>query len=191
MDISIIKLDCDGCSGVYDWIKTQPDHSPEALWATCPKGSWMIEYVEAYLSLDEDSALELVVYRAVNRALGRAANSLDCAEIPHTLHEHTVTDKKSSFLAAAELIRAGQAIRSSQADRKIRSGYTSSSVSNQVFWAANAADWAFNLNVKCAADIATAAANSAFFESEDALIAEQLACANDCRELLSIPHNLK
>lgn len=35
------------CDPATEWVTAQPDQSPEALWAACPNGSWMLWALEA------------------------------------------------------------------------------------------------------------------------------------------------
>lgn len=35
------------CSESLEWVAAQPDQSPAALWATCPRGDWLARYLGA------------------------------------------------------------------------------------------------------------------------------------------------
>jgi hypothetical protein len=34
------------CATALDWVKDQPDQTPQVLWNTCPRGDWLLWYAE-------------------------------------------------------------------------------------------------------------------------------------------------
>lgn len=176
--VSIEKF---SCSDFESWRKAQPDQSPKALWETCPRGSWMLGYLERTgTSFD---TLTPVVYRAVNRALVSVSNSLNVIGIPHTLHNYKVTDKKSANVVASAATWIILDVWDSNpcVACKLESLAQSCREAQATFW----------ITVGVAESTVNASANVALYESKDAWAAEHLQCANDCRELLSLPDNLK
>jgi len=151
------------CQEALDWLDKQPDQSPEAIWATCPNGSWLLWGHET--AGTPWLVLEPVVRLAVNRAFVYAKA------------EFIVTDADEYNQAEMAAWAAG----TTKATRKARAA-------TRATWAASAAGMA---DAARAAAWSSAASGAVEWWVSDAVeageAAEHQQCADDCRRLLKMP----
>lgn len=174
------------------WIRNQPANSVDSIdsvFATCPRGDWLLWYAKR-----TDTPFKIlapVVYRAVNRALAHVAKTLDAAGIQHTLHKHKVTDKASAAAVAKEaVLLADVAYKAAQVAESTDAAWADADAASKatwsISWAARAAKDSKAVRAVRESVKAVRESDASFMGHEDVVAAQYLACANDCRELLSL-----
>ena len=153
------------CSKALEWLDTLEDQSPEAVWATCPRGDWLLWWHEQAGTSWE--ILEPVVRRCVNRALKHAGINF-------------VVNTPDQYGAAEEA--AGEEADAAWAARL-------ATEAAEAAWGV----WVARLAARLAAEAARVAARKAgrSVEARSAgwygYAAERQQCADDCREMLAMP----